>query len=362
MERARRLVALDALRVVAAISVMMYHYSFDAHYHENISPLAYPWLDPIFRYGYLGVPLFFMISGFVILMSAEKATPKQFVASRCARLLPAFWVCCTISFFVHRFLANGFWPPSLDKYLASMTLTYKLVDQGPIDAVYWSLLVEIKFYALVWLCICFGQMRRVYGILAGWLLFTIANQFLKSDVIRLVFLTEYAQYFIGGCAMYLIWSRGLNFRRVALTMAALAVALWIEIGNVPGVVAWHNAPISRARVGILVIMFFATLFYLSIRHADMKRSKWLELAGAMSYPVYLLHLNSGVIIFRFLYGKMNVHLLYWGMTGAVVVLAWAVHRFVEKPVQPWMKGKILSLSLSHGLPRANTKSGLDAKG
>lgn len=57
-----------------------------------------PWLDAAARFGYLGVDLFFLIGGFVIMMSAAHGTAQAFTASRAGRLLPAFWICCTATF------------------------------------------------------------------------------------------------------------------------------------------------------------------------------------------------------------------------------------------------------------------------
>lgn len=60
--------------------------------------MPYPLLAQPAKYGYLGVELFFMISGFVILMTASNNSLKRFFISRAVRLYPAFWVCCTITF------------------------------------------------------------------------------------------------------------------------------------------------------------------------------------------------------------------------------------------------------------------------
>src|SRR5688572_28370593 len=84
-----RMPALDLLRFLAAAAVMLYHYGFRGSAGaDRYLEFRFDALGPVCRYGYLGVPLFFMISGFVILMSAVGKSPREFVATRAARLYP----------------------------------------------------------------------------------------------------------------------------------------------------------------------------------------------------------------------------------------------------------------------------------
>lgn len=88
-----RLAALDGLRFVAAAAVMFFHYtSAEKLLWGNPSRLEFPGINVVTRYGYLGVELFFIISGFVIPMTAYGRTTEDFVASRFSRLFPAYWV------------------------------------------------------------------------------------------------------------------------------------------------------------------------------------------------------------------------------------------------------------------------------
>jgi peptidoglycan/LPS O-acetylase OafA/YrhL len=66
-----RINELDVLRLFAALFVVCFHYAFRGHAADGLSPISYPPLLPAAKYGYLGVQLFFMISGFVILMSVH---------------------------------------------------------------------------------------------------------------------------------------------------------------------------------------------------------------------------------------------------------------------------------------------------
>ena len=68
---AKRFYELDLLRFVAAFSVVLYHYSFRGYAADGLSALPYLALAPVTKYGFMGVDLFFLISGFVIMMTAS---------------------------------------------------------------------------------------------------------------------------------------------------------------------------------------------------------------------------------------------------------------------------------------------------
>ncbi|WP_426625934.1 acyltransferase family protein [Leifsonia sp. McL0607] len=85
-----RLALLDILRLVAALAVLFFHWLFWAPTHGATAFESTPvtWLA---AYGFLGVQLFFIISGFVIFLSASGRTAFAFATGRATRLYPAFW-------------------------------------------------------------------------------------------------------------------------------------------------------------------------------------------------------------------------------------------------------------------------------
>lgn len=82
-----RVGVLDELRLLAALAVVLFHFGFRGRTLEvtEMSLTAWEWL---LKYGYLGVQMFFVISGFVIAYSAEGRTPIQFGIARFARIYP----------------------------------------------------------------------------------------------------------------------------------------------------------------------------------------------------------------------------------------------------------------------------------
>src|SRR5436190_10531242 len=87
---------LDLLRFIAACAVMLFHYTFRGP-RDGFWQASFPFLDQISRYGYLGVQVFFILSGFVILLTAYEKNAMGFAMARFVRLFPAYWICVTLT-------------------------------------------------------------------------------------------------------------------------------------------------------------------------------------------------------------------------------------------------------------------------
>jgi len=102
--RKRQILGLDLLRFAAALLVMWYHlaygsWTFDAQFCRQIGMdfSVFSGLRPFAEFGWIGVEIFFVISGYVIAFSAESSTAGVFLESRVLRLVPGAWICATLS-------------------------------------------------------------------------------------------------------------------------------------------------------------------------------------------------------------------------------------------------------------------------
>ena len=187
-----RIQSLDLLRFIASISVVFYHFCGTAN-----SPFGL--FTDISKYGFLGVPLFFIISGFVITISAEHRTPKKFIIARLIRILPMYWVGLFLtSIFI---LLNG--NPdnrfSIVNFLANTTLLNQHMDIPNIDGVYWTLQIEIVFYIMMFVLLAIGIFSNVKGWLSLWLLALSTYFVFKQPFFLPYFIPAlYASYFIVG--------------------------------------------------------------------------------------------------------------------------------------------------------------------
>src|SRR5437868_3352741 len=101
--RQRSFLGLDLVRFAAALAVAFFHLSFWWWLPgtDPVAPIG-PVLSEPFRWGWVGVPIFFVLSGFVITLSADGKTARQFVIGRALRLYPAVWICATLTLLIAR--------------------------------------------------------------------------------------------------------------------------------------------------------------------------------------------------------------------------------------------------------------------
>lgn len=321
---------IDLLRFLAAMMVVFFHYAFRGHAANGYSDLAYPELAPLAKYGYLGVELFFLISGFVILMTASSGSLSKFAVSRIVRLYPAYWACCTLTFIAILCWGQGRFEASFAQYLANLGMLNEFVGVPSIDGVYWSLAVELKFYFLVALLLVFRQIDRAQWFLALWLALTLLLDLFPLDRLRSWLIVDSAPYFIGGALCYLIHARGLSLARAGLLAVAWLAGLAHSLAALAGVSRVFRNDFQPAPVAIAVTLFFAIMLMIALRRTGgLGRRDWLTV-GALTYPLYLIHQYLGYMIFNLGYPTVNRHVLFWGTILLMLALAYAVNRWVER--------------------------------
>jgi peptidoglycan/LPS O-acetylase OafA/YrhL len=321
---------LDLLRFFAALAVVFFHYSFRGYAADNMSVMPYPLLAPFSKYGHLGFELFFMISGFVILMTAASGSLRGFVVSRVVRLYPAFWACCTITFAVTIAIGAPRYSASISQYLVNMTLLSGFVGVPSIDGGYWSLFVEMQFYALVAVVLVIGRIHQAQLFLIFWLVASVALEILPMHVLRYLLVVDYSAFFIAGAVFFLIWSKGLTRARAAIIALSWGLAIFQSTNKLSGFEEHYNTSMSSCVVAGIISTFFVVMFLVSVkRTGKFGRRRWM-LAGAVTYPLYLLHQNIGFMIFNIAYPAINPHLLLWGTIAAVLGAAFLVHILIEK--------------------------------
>jgi peptidoglycan/LPS O-acetylase OafA/YrhL len=152
---------LDPLRFAAALSVAVFHLMFWSWAWSSVFGVApgfdhyvgadvqFPSAAPYTWFGFVGVEIFFVISGFVIANSASKSSATGFLFSRALRLYPAVWVCSTLTFIVLLVFAGGKASEFILPYIRAMLLIPKGISGQWLDCIYWTLAAEMAFYGLV---------------------------------------------------------------------------------------------------------------------------------------------------------------------------------------------------------------------
>lgn len=316
-EQSPRLGELDVLRGVAAIAVLGCHYTSEFNLVGRLSP------EWIFRLGGYGPHLFFIISGFVIFMSLRRrSSPLDFAFFRFARLFPVYWVALVLStVLLHLSSQYSVEKPTLGQFFGNLTMLQTWFGVAHVEESYWTLAVELKFYALAFLMLWYRQTERVENWAFAWLasvtIFHVVDHCIGlPHVLGIPLMVDYCHLFVAGIMFYRVHQDGQTWLRHSLIAYAVPLQYYLE-----GLEA------------ALVITGLLATFYLFV-HGRLKWTiqKPLQFLGEISYPLYLVHGGVGIVTIHALsLCAAPLWLMFLLPTAISMLLAWAIHHRIEKP-------------------------------
>lgn len=337
MTQKNRLLELDALRGIAAVSVMIFHYSIN----QNGGKLGWE-----FRYGVTGVDLFFMISGFVITLSIQKIQKWQdFAIFRFARLYPTFWACVLITTLFILFYDPG--SLSTSQFLANLTMFPVYFGIENLDQVYWTLLVEMIFYLWILTLWLVGGMRHIVTIgfvfLVGVVLFHVFGPRIPGVyhflTLKVQFLNHFPLFYTG-ILFYQLKFKNFTWRYLALIVVGMVAAFYLH--DKGGRSLYHTSALEHN----LILAFYHLLFLLFVlgKLSFLVNSTLLFL-GKISYSLYLLHQYIGLHLIQTLNGSLglNIYVAVVLTTAIIVSFSYLVTVYVEGPairrIKNWYRSR-----------------------
>ena len=334
----KRLYQIDLLRILSAFFVLMYHYTFRGFMSKKYLFVEYPFLSKFFKDGYLGVSLFFMISGFVILMSVQNKTISGFVKSRFLRLYPAYWVCLLVSFFTILIFGAPYLTVSFFDLFSNFTMFNGFLKLPYVDGAYWSLLVEMKFYILMFLFILLKgkyNFKVDYFIILYILLSLISmisdiHPYKLYTIVNYFLTFKYSSFFISGMIFYMIYKVGLNFKYLLQLLICYSMSIFWSLKEVNIMENQYNLDFSETVTIIYVSVFYIVMFLISTGKLEVLNRKVFLKFGVLTYPLYLLHQNIGYIILNKFSNYINKYILLILLLAFVFVLA----NFISNKIEP----------------------------
>lgn len=322
-----RLRELDAIRGLAALFVVLYHYTY--RYYE-----IYPSTHRIpfsFDIGHYGVQAFFIVSGFVIFMTLEKTQRSlDFVVHRFIRLFPTYWISVLVTFVVVASFSLPGRETTFLEFLANLTMVHTQFAIPSVDGVYWTLLFELKFYFWMLLLYHFNFLKKIELISIGGVSIILLAHFLGLDktlmykISNQAFIFEYISYFISGIMFYKIYTKKATHFTYTALLLALLTALYI----------------NEFDKSYVIVIIYATFSLLAFH--KLKIIAWLPLVffGTISYPLYLIHQNIGYIIMNNS-NQLNISLV-WGTIFSIIVsilIATIITLVFEKRIMKFLRKK-----------------------
>lgn len=335
---------IDVVRCAAALLVALFHFC-TIWPHGTRSPLAelkYPFssaADPYLYFGFVGVEIFFVISGYVIAASSIGRAPRAFLISRAMRLLPILWLSTAIG--VAILIAFG--TEDAGQVIRRALFTAALVPGGPhLDVVVWTLVVEVIFYGLIWALLASAR-QHVGSSLIGFAriisvasLVTLAAEqvgYSLGNLIPTLLLLHHGAFFAMGI---FIWAYGAH-RRPFDIFAIIAVAsCLLEIfdatngRNIEGGTSYtFLLPAAVWALAVAAIMYGAT-------HLKPAASRLVRMAGLMTYPIYLTHQTVGGAVIALAHHRLDLPFIVALALGfaAVLLVSATLVELVEPRLRP----------------------------
>lgn len=339
MRVSNRLLELDALRGIAAILVILFHFTMGKPQESVYTNL-----------GLTGVELFFMISGFVILMTLEKIkSSRDFILGRIFRLYPTYFICVSFTALLIILTSKDSFDAAFSiKYLANMTMFQTYFLQGHLDGPYWTMGLEMLFYIFMFLLYQTGLLKRIefigalilvpliiYGIYFSYLFPAI-----NIRIFRFAGLINFFPLFLSGIVYYnMKFHSKTKFRYALLALCFITqLTLFHTVGFRKDFISLSGyMPMLILYNGIFVLYLENKLVFIV--------NKFTLFLGGISYPLYLIH---QFVSLKVLLPFLNNYFNFWVSSAIsfsiVILLAYFINSSVEKPFMKFAKSKWLKKS------------------
>ncbi|MGK7870791.1 acyltransferase family protein [Falsiroseomonas sp. E2-1-a20] len=338
MESARnpgtnRISELDALRGLAALGVVLFHYLdwYEGVHEHTTDPLFWlPW-------GERGVQLFFVISGFVIFMSLQRTRrPMDFVVSRFSRLYPVYWAAILLTTIVVQALGVEYYLRPLSHVFINFSMMQALpfVPGHHIEGAYWTLYVELWFYVAMLILFVLGQLRWIerymmLGLAMSWIWW--GGRVLGGDDAWGWNLTEtfglvlpHLPFFVLGICLYRLHVKE-QPRHAALIIVAALLTILVQ----------HPVDFT-----VTALVALGAIGLILTGRARFLRHPLLVWLGAISYSLYLVHNYAGRALI------VRLQEAGWAANESIVValtaallaatlLTWLVERPAQRLIRHW---------------------------
>lgn len=283
-EHQNRSFAIDLYRWALASYVFIFHsWAFQRSWE---SATSFEFVRNVIRFGYLSVDIFFIISGYVIIQSAFRQNPKEFVLKRVIRLAPPYILVSIIelSIIVYNAIEN--------KNQLNNNLLFEIIknilptsskDNELRNFVGWSIAVEMKFYFIILLVLIAskyvgGKKKLLYYFSSIWILLIYISNYFGIEYIKLLVMNDYAPMFIIGL---LLGKKAQN----------KTAKIWIEMVLISPFVAVHFqgrlAGIGIDVFGIIITILLLLTTFVLVK-SQIKGYRSTSIIGQSSYPFYLI--------------------------------------------------------------------------
>ncbi|GAB3438373.1 acyltransferase family protein [Actinophytocola sediminis] len=337
--RRGRLNGLDLLRALASCLVFYTHIATWYRFKQDPMPVSgvideYV-IAPLHlnkELGFIGVALFFVISGFVMAHVATKERAGEFAVKRLMRILPSLivgvllaWVLVNVGVYS---IPGGATSVGADDLLANMFLLNFFIDgYSPLVGVAWTLVTQLSVYlmigALLWAFRRMPWLAIALQITVCSVILSILPNFRGLTASSIANIGAFGTAIVLGQVIWLVWTKNAP----VWTGALLGLACWL-------VFTWGDSlGYGRYDDGYTITLTFVALLVILAVVASHRvpRFRLVTYLSSRSYVVYLVHQTIAFTVLAQLWPDVPSSLAVAASIVATLVVAELVHRAVEKP-------------------------------
>jgi peptidoglycan/LPS O-acetylase OafA/YrhL len=244
------------------------------------------------------------------------------------------------------------------QWFANLFVAAPLIGQPYVDTSYWSLVIEIVFYAWVAAFIALGIFpRRIDAIILMSLAITFANELtIDAPIFEKLFMADDSGFFAVGLLIYQHYRGRRGAKLWALSALALGTAVFQAVHKLERLgVHTHGSFDPRVVAAICVVSLGIVLLATRIGRVPLP-AKAVLAAGGITYPLYLLHMQLGYVTLMAVNPQQHVVAVTCIVVASAFVLAYGVWRFYE-PVAHGAVKRILTALAGRSNLRVSSGSG-----
>ncbi|TZF86203.1 acyltransferase (plasmid) [Pedobacter sp. BS3] len=300
------------------------------HLNEPI-PYIHNFYRSIVKLGHIGVPVFFVISGYCILLATRHCKNSlEFISRRCFRIFPTYWfslaIVLAVAIFQKLTLGNNsvaVFPHTISDALKTIfILTKPFGSTTTINWVYWSLTCELFFYFIIGLGLLFGSTAQLFYFIGA---ISLVSIFIDPNLSAYLFWVPYWHTFALGAGIYYLHSQKLAYYRLTLLLLIFCLVGLYLFHYKMGYYAYVTATFAS---GILI--------YLS-PYLNQYLNEKVQRLGDLSYSVYLIHVPIGVYLLgllknNFIQTHITANILFdSGVYLIVLYISYYIYTYIESP-------------------------------
>jgi peptidoglycan/LPS O-acetylase OafA/YrhL len=310
-----------------------------------MSTLHFSTLGSVFKYGYLGIYLFFILSGYTIVLSAINKSFTKFIYARLLRLYPSFWVAVCLTTLASLFLGGSRYHVEPLQFLANLTMLNEFVGIKSVDGAYWFLSAVLRFYFLIAVLILFDLVKFQKYIVGIWLATSLVIYFYPIKIVGVLLIPQYAPFLISGMIFYLAKKEGWDLYKSFIIITSLSFSLYQIVEDIPTFNKHYSTNLSLLVVLTIVSSIYVFMFYISLRRSRVNLSSSFVTLGACAYPLYLIHQNIGFMLFN-KYGQVvNKHIILMSAFFLMFSFSFIILKYIDPNIVNVMK-KLIQIPTS----------------